>query len=129
MKKLSWSWKRKPTWRNYLITYNAIYNVFFDLTGYHMETGGRSLKLEVQGQRTGRILDVDGQGDGESWKLESFRGLHMWIVPKGSSFYDFWSAVFEKSSSVVFVAFTPHSIFIFRSVSPRLFFIEKLPLK
>ena len=79
--------------------------------------------MEVQGQGSGGILDVDGQVGGGSWKLDSFHGLHICIIPKDSSFYDSWSVVFEKLSSVVFVAFRPHSIF---SVSLRMFFIEKL---
>ena len=67
MKKNALFLKRKADLKELrLITYNAIYNVFFDLIGYHLEMGGDSLKLEVQGQRTGRILDVDGQRDGES---------------------------------------------------------------
>ena len=33
------------------------------------------LKLDVQGQGVGKILDVDGQGGGVSWKLDNFHDV------------------------------------------------------
>ena len=39
------------------------------------------LKLDVQGQEDGKILNVDGQGDGDSRNLDSFHGRHMCIIP------------------------------------------------
>ena len=51
--------------------------------------GGRGrrgcLKLDVQSQRGGRSLDVDGKGGwevGGSWTLDNFHGRHMCIIPK-----------------------------------------------
>ena len=45
---------------------------------------GFRLKLDVQGQGDGRILDVAGQGGGGSWKLHNFHGGHTFIVLKQS---------------------------------------------
>ena len=44
------------------------------------EKGGVRLKLDVQGQGCGRIVDVNGQGGGgfESWTIH---GCHMYIIP------------------------------------------------
>ena len=43
------------------------------------------MKLDVQGQGGGSILDIGGQGGGvrggESWKLDNSHGRHMCIVP------------------------------------------------
>ena len=39
--------------------------------------GGIRLKLDVQGEGGGRILDVAGKGGWGSWKLENFHGHHM----------------------------------------------------
>ena len=39
------------------------------------------LKLDVQGQEGGRILDVDGQVGGVSWKLFNFDEHYMCIIP------------------------------------------------
>ena len=39
------------------------------------------LKSDVQSQVVGRILDVDGQGGGRSWKLDNSHGCHMCIIP------------------------------------------------
>ena len=44
--------------------------------------GGIGLKLDVQAQGGGRILNVDGQGSGGSLKLDNFHGRHMCIIPK-----------------------------------------------
>ena len=45
---------------------------------------GFRLKLDVQGQGDGRILDVAGQEGGGSWKLHNFHGGHSCIVLKQS---------------------------------------------
>ena len=44
---------------------------------------GIRLKLDVQVQVGGRILDVDGKGGGGSYKLDNFHGRHMFITPYG----------------------------------------------
>ena len=41
------------------------------------------MELDVEGQEGGRILDVDAQGGGGSWKLGNFHGSHMCIAPLG----------------------------------------------
>ena len=47
--------------------------------------------MDVQGQRGGKILDVDGQGEleileiGEIGKLDNFNGRHMCIVPNSNN--------------------------------------------
>ena len=51
---------------------------------------GVCLKLDVQGQGGGTILDVDGQETWGSWKLDNSRERHMFIV----SYPDlFWPSV------------------------------------
>ena len=82
----SWYWKRKPTWRKDLITYNNHPWVMFSFNWLVIiwrrgEGVGIRLRLDVQGQGGGRILDVDGQGGGGSWKLDNFHGRHMCIIP------------------------------------------------
>ena len=42
--------------------------------------GGVRLKLDVQGQEGGRILDVTGQGDGGSWKLDNFHVSSLGVI-------------------------------------------------
>ena len=42
---------------------------------------GFRLKLDVQGQGGGIILDVDAQEGGGSWKSDNFHGCHMCIIP------------------------------------------------
>ena len=59
---MSWYWKRKPTWRKDLITYNSYSWIMFLFNWLIGEGRGVRLKLDVQGQVGGRILDVDGQG-------------------------------------------------------------------
>ena len=44
------------------------------------------LKLGVQGQGSGRILDVAGQWGEGSWKLDNFHGRHVFIVPNAMRF-------------------------------------------
>ena len=39
------------------------------------------MKLGVQGQGSARILDIAGQERWGFWKLDSFLGYHMCIVP------------------------------------------------
>ena len=54
---------------------------------------GVHLKLDVQVQKGGNILDVDGHvgWGGGSWKLNNFHGRHMCIVPYVPSFLRIWS--------------------------------------
>ena len=123
MKKLSWYWKRKPTWRNYLIICNIILGIcFFNLIGYQLERMG---EFEIESPRSGEWKNFGCRWT-SGWgvlKIGQFSWTYLCIIPKDSSFYDSWSVVFEKLSSVLFVAFRPHSIF---SVSLPMFFIEKL---
>ena len=42
---------------------------------------GVRLKLDVQGQGDGRILDVAGHGSEGSGKLNNFHGRHVFIIP------------------------------------------------
>ena len=45
------------------------------------------MKLDIQGQGDGRILDVEGQRGWGSWKLDNFHGCHMCIIPNSMSFW------------------------------------------
>ena len=45
--------------------------------------GGGSFEIGHPRSRGQRILDVDGQGDEGSWKLDNFHGCHMCIIPCG----------------------------------------------
>ena len=76
-------WKWKPTWRKDLITYNSHPRIMFPFNWLVIiwRGGGVCEKLDIQGQRGGRNLDVPGQVGGESWKLGNFHGRHMCIVP------------------------------------------------
>ena len=79
----SWYWKRKPTWRKDLIKYNShpwIMLSFNWLVIIWRE--GVRLKLDVQGQGGGRILDLDGQRGWVVLKIGHFHGRHMCIIPK-----------------------------------------------
>ena len=82
---MSWYWKRKPTWRKDLITYNSNPRIIFPFNWpviIRRRGGGRvSLKLDVQGQGSGRIMDVAAQGSGRSCKLGNFHRRPMCIVP------------------------------------------------
>ena len=72
---MSWYWKRKPTWRKDLITYNShpwICLLFIIWLSFEEEGEEDRLKLNVQGQGGGRILDVDGQGGGRFLKIRQF---------------------------------------------------------
>ena len=44
--------------------------------------GGVRLKLNVQGQGGGRILDIDGEGEWGVLKIGNFYRHHMCIIPK-----------------------------------------------
>ena len=39
------------------------------------------MKLDVQDQGGGKLLDEAGQGSEESWKFDNFRGRHICIAP------------------------------------------------
>ena len=59
---ISWYLKRKPTWRKDLITYNSHpWIMVFQIDWLSLGERRDCLKLDVQGQGGGRILDVDGQ--------------------------------------------------------------------
>ena len=76
---MSWYWKRKSTWRKDLITYNSHPWIMFSLSWLDIIwRGGVRLKLYLQGQGGGRILEVDGRGGGGPWKLENFPGRHVY---------------------------------------------------
>ena len=54
------------------------------------------LKLGVQGQASGRILEVAGQGGERSWKLDNFHGHHVFIVPNAIRFAFATSYIFPS---------------------------------
>ena len=58
------------------------------------------LRLDVQGQGSGRILNVAAQGVGGSWKLDNCHGCHMCIVPDSATVkwaeYIFWFISFIR---------------------------------
>ena len=45
------------------------------------ERVGVRWKLDVEGEGVNKILDVDEQGNGTSWKLDNFHGRRMCVVP------------------------------------------------
>ena len=72
-KLMSWYWKRKLTWRKDLITYNIRPWIMFSFNWLVVIwRGGCRLKLDVQGQGGGRILDVDGHGGWVVLKIGQF---------------------------------------------------------
>ena len=80
---MSWYWKRKSTWRKDLITYNNNPWIMFSFNWLVIIwRGGVRLKLDVQGQGSGRILGVDQQERWWSWKLNNFHRRHICIIPK-----------------------------------------------
>ena len=48
---------------------------------YHVKRGEVCLKLDIQNQGDGRILDVNGQEGVRSWNLDNFHGRHMFMIP------------------------------------------------
>ena len=72
---ISWYWKRKPTWRKDLITYNSHPSIMFFFNWlviiWREREGGR-LKLDVQGQEGGRIF-------GRRW-TRGVGGLKNWTI-------------------------------------------------
>ena len=74
---MSWYWKQKPTWMKTWQHIIGILVLCFRLIDWlSFEEGGEGgcLKMGVQGQEDGRILDVAG--------LNNLHGCHMCIVPK-----------------------------------------------
>ena len=53
---------------------------FVDIHGIIWRRGVH-LKLDVEGQESGRNTDVDGEGGGESCKLDNFHEYHMCVIP------------------------------------------------
>ena len=84
---MSWCLKRKPTWRNDLITYNSHPWIMFflKLIDYHSERGGIvwNWPSKVKGVKEFWTLMDKGGGKG-SRKLDNFNGRHMCIIPNGS---------------------------------------------
>ena len=73
----SWYWKRKPTRRNNLTTYNSHVLILFFLLDWSSFREGRvHLKLDVQDQRNGRILGVDEQGGWRKMMIITRRTTH-----------------------------------------------------
>ena len=70
---MSWYWKRKPTWRKGLITFNSPLWIMFSFNWLViiLEKGVR-LKLDVQDQGMEKCLDVDGQGGWGVLKIGQF---------------------------------------------------------
>ena len=74
---MSWYWKRKPTWKKDLITYNIYPRIMFPFNWLiiicrGVGEGRARLKLDVQGQVGGRILDVAwtvGVGFRQNWTI------------------------------------------------------------
>ena len=63
---MSWYRNRKSTWRKDLMTYNSHPWIMFSFNWLVITLrGGVRLKLDFQGQGSGRILDVDEQGVGD----------------------------------------------------------------
>ena len=59
---MSWDWKRKPTWRKDLIAYSSHPWILFSFNWLAIIwKRGILLKLDVEDQGGGRILDVGGQ--------------------------------------------------------------------
>ena len=70
---MSWYWKRKPTWRRDLITYNSRPRILFHFNWLVIIwKGGICLKLDVQSQGSGRILYVTGQSGWGVLKIGQF---------------------------------------------------------
>ena len=70
---MSWYWKRKPTWRRDLITYNSRPRILFHFNWLVIIwKGGIYLKLDVQSQGSGRILYVTGQSGWGVLKIGQF---------------------------------------------------------
>ena len=70
---MSWYWKQKPTWRKGVITNNSHPWIMFSFNWLAIVwREGVRLKLDVQGQGVGSILDVNGQG--------GVRSLKNWII-------------------------------------------------
>ena len=82
---MSWYWKQKQTWRKDLIRFNSYPWIMFSFNWLAVIwRGGRvRLKLDVQGQAGGNILDVAGQEGRGSSKLDNFHGRNMCSVPWG----------------------------------------------
>ena len=70
---MSWYWKRKPTWRRDLITYNSRPRILFHFNWLVIIwKGGIYLKLDVQSQGSGRILYITGQSGWGVLKIGQF---------------------------------------------------------
>ena len=70
---MSLYWKRKPTWKKDLITYNSHLWIMFPFNWlFIIWRRGVRLELDIQGQEGGGILDVHGQGGGGLENLTIF---------------------------------------------------------
>ena len=65
---MSWYWKRKPTWRKDLITYDSHPWIMFPFNWLVIIRRGRGIRF---------TLDIARQGGGGPWKLANFHGSRM----------------------------------------------------
>ena len=94
------------------------------------------LKLDVQGQEGGKMLDVDGQESEGSWKLDNFHGRHMCIDPNPKhevlfswykNFWFLWHKIYVPGPPLFIVV----SVFFIMELGPGVTNINKnfMPLK
>ena len=81
---MSWYWKRKPTWREDLITCNSHPWIMFFFNWLVIIWRGCSFDI---GRRRSRRWKNFGRGwtmgvGGGSWKLDYFHGRHVCIIPR-----------------------------------------------
>ena len=72
-------------WLGFVFIFNSFIHMMVQLLFHSLlervTGGGVCLKLDVQGQGGGTILNVDRQAGWGSWKLDNCYGCHMCIVP------------------------------------------------
>ena len=88
---ISWYWKWKPTSRKHLITYNIHLWIMFSYNWLVIIWRGGSFVIECSRSRGWKNFRRRWTwGEGGSWKLDTFHGRHMCIIPK-------YTTVFRKS--------------------------------
>ena len=70
----------QPVWRKYQVLNNKNFCSTFSRLQCLIFIIWRGGSIEI-GRLRSRILDVDGQGCGGSWKLDNFQVCHMCIIP------------------------------------------------
>ena len=70
----------QPVWRKYQVLNNKNFCSTFSRLWCLIFIIWRGGSIEI-GRLRSRILDVDGQGCGGSWKLDNFQVCHMCIIP------------------------------------------------